>query len=91
MIFGRRKAEFDDLGRKFTCNKARFGLDYVSLENGGVAKRPKATVCKTVIRGFESHRRLSFLYILWEPLTIHFGGQGNLFYFFCIRQNRFIL
>ena len=25
---------------------------------GGVAKRPKATVCKTVIRRFESGRRL---------------------------------
>ncbi len=25
---------------------------------GGVAKRTKATVCKTVIRGFESRRRL---------------------------------
>ncbi len=25
---------------------------------GGVAKRPKAMVCKTIIRGFESHRRL---------------------------------
>ena len=25
---------------------------------GGVAKRPKATVCKTVIRRFESDRRL---------------------------------
>jgi hypothetical protein len=25
---------------------------------GGVAKWPKATVCKTVIREFESHRRL---------------------------------
>ena len=28
---------------------------------GGVAKRPKATVCKTVIRRFESDRRLLFL------------------------------
>ena len=28
---------------------------------GGVAKRPKATVCKTVIRRFESGRRLLFL------------------------------
>ncbi len=27
---------------------------------GGVAKWPKATVCKTVIRRFESDRRLSF-------------------------------
>lgn len=26
---------------------------------GGVAKRPKASVCKTDIRGFESHRRLT--------------------------------
>ena len=31
-----------------------------SISAGGVAKRPKATVCKTVIRGFESHRRLFF-------------------------------
>ena len=27
---------------------------------GGVAKWTKATVCKTVIHGFESHRRLLF-------------------------------
>lgn len=26
---------------------------------GGIAKWPKATVCKTVIRGFKSHSRLS--------------------------------
>lgn len=25
---------------------------------GGIAKWPKATVCKTVIRGFKSHSRL---------------------------------
>jgi hypothetical protein len=31
---------------------------------GGVAKRPKATVCKTVIRRFESGRRLLFLPII---------------------------
>jgi hypothetical protein len=29
---------------------------------GGVAKRPKATVCKTVIRRFESGRRLFFVF-----------------------------
>jgi hypothetical protein len=29
------------------------------FKSGGVAKWPKATVCKTVIRGFDSHRRLS--------------------------------
>ena len=26
--------------------------------SGGIAKWPKATVCKTVIRGFKSHSRL---------------------------------
>jgi hypothetical protein len=36
-------------------------------EIGGVAKWSKATVCKTVIRGFESHRRLSgFYWAVWN-------------------------
>jgi hypothetical protein len=30
----------------------------LNAQFGGVAKWPKATVCKTVIRGFDSHRRL---------------------------------
>ncbi len=30
-----------------------------TTQKGGIAKWPKATVCKTVIRGFKSHSRLS--------------------------------
>ena len=40
--------------RQITCKMSMY------LKFGGVAKRPKATVCKTVIRRFESGRRLFF-------------------------------
>jgi hypothetical protein len=46
---------------------ARKALTYPSSPDGGVAKWPKATVCKTVIRQFESARRLqqNLLYLLF--------------------------
>lgn len=34
--------------------------------HGGVPKRSKGTVCKTVIRGFESRRRLFACYFLGD-------------------------
>ena len=39
--------------------RSQYGISD-ALFSGGVAKRPKATVCKTVIRRFESDRRLLF-------------------------------
>jgi hypothetical protein len=49
------------LHRKFYCNRNLLIVNSKLIQIGGVAKRPKATVCKTVIRRFESGRRLSFL------------------------------
>lgn len=34
-----------------------------AARQGGIAKWPKATVCKTVIRGFKSHSRLSGFFL----------------------------
>ncbi len=47
-----------------------------SFRAGGVAKWPKATVCKTVIRGFDSHRRL---FSLHKPLTNDLSIIYNVF------------
>ena len=48
-----------------------------SRHRGGVAKWPKATVCKTVIRGFESRLRLQRSAIRGEAALI-FGDGGVL-------------
>ena len=39
---------------------------------GGIAKWPKATVCKTVIRGFKSHSRLFHKKAATEKLLLLF-------------------
>jgi hypothetical protein len=52
------------LYKKFYCNPDLQIVELKFILIGGVAKRPKATVCKTVIRRFESGRRLSFSYAL---------------------------
>ena len=51
---------------EFSAACLRFSLDTPApspynapTRYGGIAKWPKATVCKTVIRGFKSHSRLS--------------------------------
>ncbi len=43
--------------------------------SGGVAKRSKATVCKTVIRRFESARRLLFFPVNAGQLLILISGS----------------
>ncbi len=57
---------------KFTLNFLAIstGRMYSNKEFGGVAKRPKATVCKTVIRRFESARRLFFLTFDFQGLMV---------------------
>ncbi len=52
---GRNRSE---IVPEICCSPASRRVNYL-FGRGGVAKRPKATVCKTVIRRFESGRRLS--------------------------------
>lgn len=47
--------------KKLACAH-EFLVEWQSDKNGDVAKWSKAVVCKTIIHGFESHRRLHFNY-----------------------------
>ena len=57
-----KNAVLPQLLPEFYCNPDLGIVNSKLIQIGGVAKRPKATVCKTVIRRFESGRRLLFLY-----------------------------
>ena len=58
-----------------------------NFESGGVAKRPKATVCKTVIRRFESGRRLFLTTPLIYPQDIYNDASPHPAYHDCGRRD----
>gem|GEM_PF-2114137 len=68
----KQKTAFSPFSHTFLCLRAHFlltgGLTFAKLPSqpriGGIAKWPKASVCKTDIRGFKSHSRLDKVYAI---------------------------
>ena len=71
---------FSPFSCTFLCLHAHFlltdGLSFAKLRPqpriGGIAKWPKASVCKTDIRGFKSHSRLSKAQYQGNTLILRF-------------------